>query len=132
MRKKPGDEALQVSIKFPRRGWDKRLADFNKFSNIEWRSCYSCLVLQLYDETTKSKLLNEKTNCWMHMQLLHKQLLDIKLKSGIIAYIKMIVEWNCWKNWIWKYKDIKWKENHWIQINNNWILLHIGRHNAAP
>ena len=43
----------------------------------------------------KSKLLNEKTNCSMHMQLLHKQLLDIKLKSGIIAYIKMIVEWNC-------------------------------------
>ena len=26
--KKPGDEAFQVSFKFPRRGWDQRLADF--------------------------------------------------------------------------------------------------------
>ena len=51
LRKKPGDEAFRVSFKFPRRGWDQRLADFNRFSNTETRSCYSCLVLKLYDET---------------------------------------------------------------------------------
>ena len=45
LRKKPGNEALRVLFKFPRRGWGQRLADFNRFSNIERRSCYSCLVL---------------------------------------------------------------------------------------
>ena len=45
LRKRPGDEAFRVSFKFPRRGWDQRLADFNRFSNTETRSCYSCLVL---------------------------------------------------------------------------------------
>ena len=45
MRKKPGDEAFRVSFKFPRRGWDQRLVDFNRFPNIKARSCYSCLVL---------------------------------------------------------------------------------------
>ena len=48
MRKKPGDKAFRVSFKFPRPGWDQRLADFNRFSNKETRSCYSCLVLQLH------------------------------------------------------------------------------------
>ena len=45
LRKKPGDEAFRVSFKFLRRGWDHRLADFNRFSNKEPRSCCSCLVL---------------------------------------------------------------------------------------
>ena len=45
LRKKPDDEGLQVSFKSPRRGWDQRLPDFSRFSNIETRSCYSCLVL---------------------------------------------------------------------------------------
>ena len=45
LRKKPGDEAFRVSFKFPRRGWGQILADFNRFSSIETRSCYSCLVL---------------------------------------------------------------------------------------
>ena len=44
-RNKPGDKAFRVSLKLPRRGWDQRHADFNRFSNIETRSCYSCLVL---------------------------------------------------------------------------------------
>ena len=48
MRKKPGDEAFWLSFKFLRRGWDQRLADFNRFSNTETQSCYSCLVLQLH------------------------------------------------------------------------------------
>ena len=43
-RKKPGDEAFQVSFKFPRREWNQRLVDSNRFSNIETRSSYSCLV----------------------------------------------------------------------------------------
>ena len=30
-KKKPGDEALRVLFKFPRRVWDQRLADFNRF-----------------------------------------------------------------------------------------------------
>ena len=47
MRKKPGDEAFRVSFKLPRRKWDQRLADFNIFSSIETRSCYSSLVLYL-------------------------------------------------------------------------------------
>ena len=45
LRKKPGDEVFRVSFKIPRRGWGQRLADFNRYSNIETRSCYSCLVL---------------------------------------------------------------------------------------
>ena len=28
---KPGDEAFRISFKFPRPGWDQRLADFNTF-----------------------------------------------------------------------------------------------------
>ena len=40
--KKPGDEAFQVSFKFLRHRWNQRLADFNRFSNNETRSCYSC------------------------------------------------------------------------------------------
>ena len=37
-----------VSFKFPRRGWDQRLADFYRFLSTETRSCYSCLVLYLH------------------------------------------------------------------------------------
>ena len=48
LRKKPGDEAFWVSFKFPRRGWDQRLIDFNGFPSIETRSCYFCLVLYLH------------------------------------------------------------------------------------
>ena len=33
MRKKSGDKAFQLSLKFPKRRWDQRLAEFNKFSN---------------------------------------------------------------------------------------------------
>ena len=47
LKKKPADEAFQVSFKLPRRGWDQWLAEFNRFSNIERRSCYSCLMLHL-------------------------------------------------------------------------------------
>ena len=39
LKKKPGDETFRVSFKFPRRGGDQRLADFNKHSNTETRSC---------------------------------------------------------------------------------------------
>ena len=46
--KKPSDEAFRVSFKLPRHGWYQRLADFNRFSSIETRSCYSCLVLYLH------------------------------------------------------------------------------------
>ena len=35
MRKKPSDEAFRVSVKFPRRGWDQRLADLNSII-IPW------------------------------------------------------------------------------------------------
>ena len=45
LRKKPGDKAFLVSFNFPMSGWDQRIADFNTFSNIETRSCYSSLVL---------------------------------------------------------------------------------------
>ena len=31
----PSDEAFRVSFKFPRCEWDQRLADFNRFLNIE-------------------------------------------------------------------------------------------------
>ena len=48
LKKKPGDEEFRVSFKFLRCGWDQRLADFNRFANIETRSCYSCLVLYLH------------------------------------------------------------------------------------
>ena len=51
LRKKPGDEAFRVSLKFPRRGWDQRLANLNRFSSVETRSCYSCLVLNLLGKT---------------------------------------------------------------------------------
>ena len=47
-RKKPGDKAFWDSFKFPRRGRDQRLANFNGLSNIETRSCYTCLVLYLH------------------------------------------------------------------------------------
>ena len=46
--KKPGHESFRVSFKFPRHRWDQRHADFNRFSNIETRRCYSCLVLKLH------------------------------------------------------------------------------------
>ena len=49
MRKKPGDEAFRVSFKFPRRGWDQSLSDFNIFSSVETLSGYSCLLLYLHD-----------------------------------------------------------------------------------
>ena len=52
--KKSGDEALLASFKFLRRIWDQSNADFNKFSHIEARSCYSCLVSYLHGETDKS------------------------------------------------------------------------------
>ena len=45
LRKKPGDKAFRVSFKFSTHGLDQRLADFNRFSDTETRSCYSCLVL---------------------------------------------------------------------------------------
>ena len=48
LKKKPGDEEFRDSFKFLRCGWDQRLADFNRFANIETRSCYSCLVLYLH------------------------------------------------------------------------------------
>ena len=48
LRKKSGDEAFRVSFKFPKYGWDQRLADFNRFSSIETPSCYYCLVLYLH------------------------------------------------------------------------------------
>ena len=47
-RKKSGDERRRVSFKFLRVGWDRRLADFNRFSSIETRNRYSCLVLCLH------------------------------------------------------------------------------------
>ena len=49
LKKKPRDEVFRVSFKFPRCRWDQRLADFNRFSKIETRSCCSCLVLQLHE-----------------------------------------------------------------------------------
>ena len=51
MRKRPGEEAFRVSFKFPRRGWEQRLANFNGFSSVETRSYYSCLVLYFHDQT---------------------------------------------------------------------------------
>ena len=46
MRKEPGDGAFRVFFgNFPRCGWNQRLADFNRFSSVETRSRYSCLVL---------------------------------------------------------------------------------------
>ena len=44
LRESPGNEALQVSFKSPRRGWDQKFADFNRFSSLETRSCYYCLL----------------------------------------------------------------------------------------
>ena len=35
LRKRPGDEAFRVSFKFPRCGWDQRIADFNRFSSLK-------------------------------------------------------------------------------------------------
>ena len=43
------DEAFRVSFKFPKCGWDQRIADFNRFARVETRSCYSCLVLYLHN-----------------------------------------------------------------------------------
>ena len=48
LRKKPGDKAFRVLFKFPRRRWDQRPADFNRFSSVKTRGCYSCLVLYLH------------------------------------------------------------------------------------
>ena len=48
LRKRSGDKASRISFKVPRRGWDQRLADFNRFSSVEARSCFSCLVLYLH------------------------------------------------------------------------------------
>ena len=47
MKKKPDDEAFQVSFKFPRRGWDQSLANFNTFSSVETRICYSCYYISM-------------------------------------------------------------------------------------
>ena len=40
--------------------WDQRLADLNRFSNVETRNCYSCLVLYLhvYSQSSIFKLFN--------------------------------------------------------------------------
>ena len=46
--RRPGNESFRVLFKFSRSGWDQRLADFNRFSRVETRSCYSCLVLYLH------------------------------------------------------------------------------------
>ena len=53
LRKRPGDEAFRVFFKFPRGGWDQRLADFNRFSIVEKQSCYSCLISYLHVNTKK-------------------------------------------------------------------------------
>ena len=53
LRKKPGEEAFLISFKFPRWGWDQRLADFNRFSSKETQSCYSGLVLYILDFSKK-------------------------------------------------------------------------------
>ena len=53
LRKNPGDEAFRVSFKFPRRGWDQGLAEFNTFLSVQTRSCYSCLVLYHHVKTKK-------------------------------------------------------------------------------
>ena len=60
MSKRPGGEAFRVSFKFSRHGWDERLADFNRLSSIETRSCYSCLVLYLHGPAISPFV----TNCY--------------------------------------------------------------------
>ena len=47
LRKKPGDEEFQVLFKFQGRGLDQKLANLNRFSDVETRSCYYIsMVLQ--------------------------------------------------------------------------------------
>ena len=47
LRKKPGDEEFQVLFKFQGRGLDQKLANLNRFSDVETRSCcYISMVLQ--------------------------------------------------------------------------------------
>ena len=48
LRIKPGGEAFQVSCILSRRERDEKFANFNRFSGVETRSCYSCLVLHLH------------------------------------------------------------------------------------
>ena len=82
---RPGDEALRISFKFPRCGWDQTLADFNRFSSVETRSCYSCLVLYLHE----------------HMKNLMKMLLFCKGKTKwnhwkIILFVFCFLTWMMW------------------------------------
>ena len=60
MSKRPGGEAFRISFKFSRHGLGQRLADFNRFSSIETRSCYSCLVLYLHGPAISPFV----TNCY--------------------------------------------------------------------
>ena len=46
----PGDEGFRASFKFPRHGWDQRLADFNRFLHIKTWGYYTYLVLYLLDK----------------------------------------------------------------------------------
>ena len=78
LRKKSGDEAFRVSLKFPRCGWDQRLANLNRFSSVETRSCYSCLVLYLHGKTavwqdiTKNVFFLHKIGVSFQCSLLNK------------------------------------------------------------
>ena len=81
LRNKPGDEAFRVSLKFPRRGWDQRLADFNRFSSVETRSCYSCLVLYLHDfSSCKTGAIIVKCNYQIIMNFLNHLMNDCHKK----------------------------------------------------
>ena len=51
LRKRLGDKTFRISFKFLRRGWDQRLADFNRFLSVERCNCYSFLVLSLHVQT---------------------------------------------------------------------------------
>ena len=46
-RKKRGDEVFRAPFKFPRKGYNPRHADFDRFSHIETRTCCSWLVSYL-------------------------------------------------------------------------------------
>ena len=51
---------VQASLKFLRRRWHQRLANFNRFLHIKTRSCYSYLVLYLHDKR------NGWTEAWIY------------------------------------------------------------------
>ena len=86
LRKKPVDEAFRVLLRSLRRGWDQTLADFNRFSNTETRSCYSCLVngqFNIYfSKSIVNCLFSVDLEVWGYATLLILWFINFKLRNA--------------------------------------------------